>query len=199
MNTRLNGYSFPSLVKIKVKYQDHSFRKNRHCRGISVSKTQVVMLLEYGIVWYRFKLIFVIFRESQNELDSLTNLIESMWTHYEPAVSPNNLNLDQIFSFLQEEKALDAKAGKHSNKTLDEITDELNELNDLLSEDMVMYFLYKINFASSFLPIALPFLTMELFLCFERRAYGCRFVSVHPFVRRHLSTATGPNWIKLYI
>ena len=77
------------------------------------------------------------FRESQNELDSLTHLIESMWTHYEPTISPNNLNLDQIFSFLHEERVAESKGAKHDNKTLDEITDELNELNTLLSEDMV--------------------------------------------------------------
>ena len=84
-------------------------------------------------------------RESQNELDSLTHLIESMWTHYEPTISPNNLNLDQIFSFLHEERVAESKGAnhtepkgaKHDNKTLDEITDELNELNTLLSEDMV--------------------------------------------------------------
>ena len=60
-----------------------------------------------------------------------------MWTHYEPTISPNNLNLDQIFSFLQEERVLESKGAKNENKTLDEITDELNELNTLLSEDMV--------------------------------------------------------------
>ena len=77
------------------------------------------------------------FRESQNELDSLTQLIESVWTQYEPTISPNNLNLDEIFSFLQGERGLESKGGKNENKTLDEITDELNELNTLLSEDMV--------------------------------------------------------------
>ncbi|XP_052766932.1 myosin-I heavy chain-like isoform X3 [Mya arenaria] len=74
-------------------------------------------------------------KESQNELNSLTQLIESMWTHYEPTVDPHNLNLDEMFSFLQEERSLDNKPG-HSNKTLDDIADELNELNDLLSQDM---------------------------------------------------------------
>ncbi|XP_052271099.1 unconventional myosin-VIIb-like isoform X2 [Dreissena polymorpha] len=76
-------------------------------------------------------------KESQNELNSLTQLIESMWTHYEPTVSPNNLNLDEMFSFLREERANDQKSGK--NKTLDEITDELNELNDLLTQDMPVF------------------------------------------------------------
>ncbi|XP_045181128.2 myosin-I heavy chain-like isoform X2 [Mercenaria mercenaria] len=74
-------------------------------------------------------------KESQNELNSLTHLIESMWTQYEPTVSPNNLNLDEIFSFLQKEQGADGR-GKQENKTLDEITDELNELNDLLTLDM---------------------------------------------------------------
>ena len=59
-----------------------------------------------------------------------------MWTHYEPTVSPNNLNLDEMFSFLQEERGNDNR-GAGENKTLDEITDELNELNDLLTQDMV--------------------------------------------------------------
>lgn len=59
-----------------------------------------------------------------------------MWTHYEPTVSPNNLDLDEMFSFLQEERGLDNR-GNRGNKTLDEITDELNELNDLLTQDMV--------------------------------------------------------------
>ncbi|KAL4238112.1 hypothetical protein ACF0H5_002824 [Mactra antiquata] len=75
-------------------------------------------------------------QESQNELNSLTQLIETMWTQYEPTVSPNNLNLDEIFSFLQKEQGADAKGNRQSNKTLDEITDELNELNDLLTQDM---------------------------------------------------------------
>lgn len=64
-------------------------------------------------------------------------MIESVWNQYEPTISPNNLNLDQIFSFLQEERVSESKAAK--NKTLDEITDELNELNTLLSEDMVSF------------------------------------------------------------
>lgn len=51
-------------------------------------------------------------------------------------MSPNNLNLDEMFSFLQEERGLDNRGGG-GNKTLDEITSELNELNDLLTQDMV--------------------------------------------------------------
>ena len=31
-----------SSVKVKVKYQGHSFRLNDHCGGISVSQTQLV-------------------------------------------------------------------------------------------------------------------------------------------------------------
>lgn len=60
-----------------------------------------------------------------------------MWTQYEPTVSPNNLNLDEIFSFLQKEQNAELRGGRQENKTLDEITDELNELNDLLTQDMV--------------------------------------------------------------
>lgn len=44
-----------------------------------------------------------------------------------------------MFSFLQEERGLDNR-GSRGNKTLDEITDELNELNDLLTQDMVSVF-----------------------------------------------------------
>lgn len=67
-----------------------------------------------------------------------------MWTQYEPTVSPNNLNLDEIFSFLQKEQPADAKGGNAANKTLDDITDELNELNDLLTQDMVGNKIYPI-------------------------------------------------------
>ena len=63
-----------------------------------------------------------------------------MWTQYEPTVSPNNLNLDEIFSFLQKEQGADGAGRRQENKTLDEITDELNELNDLLTQDMVSNF-----------------------------------------------------------
>ena len=31
-----------SSVKVKIKYQGHSFRKNGHCRGIIVSQKQLV-------------------------------------------------------------------------------------------------------------------------------------------------------------
>jgi hypothetical protein len=69
-----------------------------------------------------------------------------MWTQYEPTVSPNNLNLDEIFSFLQKEQGAEARGSKQGNKTLDEITDELNELNDLLTQDMVSAFEFSILF-----------------------------------------------------
>ncbi|KAK3585200.1 hypothetical protein CHS0354_027488 [Potamilus streckersoni] len=76
-------------------------------------------------------------KEAKDELNSLTNLIESVWTHYEPTISPHNLNLDQIFAFLQEERSNESKGLlMEKKKTLDEITDELNVLNDLLSMDM---------------------------------------------------------------
>ncbi|KAL3874589.1 hypothetical protein ACJMK2_037577 [Sinanodonta woodiana] len=75
-------------------------------------------------------------QEAKEELNSLTNLIESVWTHYEPAISPHNLNLDQIFAFLQEERSNESKGLTEKKKTLDEITDELNVLNDLLSMDI---------------------------------------------------------------
>ena len=34
--------SSKASIKVKVKYQGHSFRKNGHCRGIGVSQTHLV-------------------------------------------------------------------------------------------------------------------------------------------------------------
>ena len=43
-------------------------------------------------------------RQSQLELESLTHLIESMWTNHKPNVAPNSLDLDEMFNFLREER-----------------------------------------------------------------------------------------------
>ncbi|XP_060082957.1 myosin-I heavy chain-like [Ylistrum balloti] len=76
-------------------------------------------------------------KASQSELDSLTSLIGSMWTHFNPPVSPTNLNLDDMFSFLQEEKSENSKDTKGSTQqALDKINEEFELLNDLLTEDM---------------------------------------------------------------
>ena len=42
-----------SSVKVKVRYQDHSFRKNCNCRGISISQTQAVFLPFLITIGYR--------------------------------------------------------------------------------------------------------------------------------------------------
>lgn len=77
------------------------------------------------------------FRSSQAELDSLTNLIGSMWTQYKPHASPTNLDLDDMFSFLvQEENNLNS--AKSSNQVLDDIYKQFEDLGDKLEEDMVI-------------------------------------------------------------
>ncbi|XP_076097464.1 myosin-VIIa-like isoform X5 [Mytilus galloprovincialis] len=74
-------------------------------------------------------------KSSQAELDSLTNLIGSMWTQYKPHASPTNLDLDDMFSFLvQEENNLNS--AKSSNQVLDDIYKQFEDLGDKLEEDM---------------------------------------------------------------
>ena len=64
----------------------------------------------------------------------MTNLIGSMWSHYNPPVSPTNLNLDDMFSFLvQEGNSLN----KSSNPVLDDIYKQFEDLGEQLEEDMV--------------------------------------------------------------
>lgn len=75
---------------------------------------------------------FTIYRQSRAELQSLAQLIESMWTQHNPPVSPNSLDLDQMFSFLQEEKAHDLTLQQHSDK--EEALTRINEAFEVLNE-----------------------------------------------------------------
>lgn len=80
----------------------------------------------------KFFIFFTIYRQSRAELQSLAQLIESMWTQHNPPVSPNSLDLDQMFSFLQEEKAHDLTLQQHSDK--EEALTRINEAFEVLNE-----------------------------------------------------------------
>ncbi|XP_070180656.1 myosin-I heavy chain-like [Littorina saxatilis] len=90
-------------------------------------------------------------RQSQIELESLTHLIESMWTNHKPPVSPNSLDLDEMFNFLREEREEQKaaghgeeeeeaekvqKVGKEAGKAqaLDAINQQFEQLDRLWSE-----------------------------------------------------------------
>ena len=61
-----------------------------------------------------------------------------MWTQINPAVSPTNMNLDDMFSFLQDErKDLDKQSS--TQDALGQISEEFELLNDLIDQDMVNY------------------------------------------------------------
>ncbi|XP_036363570.1 unconventional myosin-X isoform X1 [Octopus sinensis] len=70
-------------------------------------------------------------RQSRAELQSLAHLIESMWTQHNPPVSPNSLDLDQMFSFLQEEKANDQLETNDKEEAVNQINEAFEVLNDL--------------------------------------------------------------------
>ncbi|XP_062572386.1 myosin-I heavy chain-like isoform X2 [Saccostrea cucullata] len=72
-------------------------------------------------------------KDSQKELESLTKMIESMCEHFQPVMSPTNLNLDDMFSFLKDDQ-LDAD--QETQQALDQINTEFTLLNQLLDEDM---------------------------------------------------------------
>nr|KAG5687167.1 hypothetical protein BaRGS_033054 [Batillaria attramentaria] len=72
-------------------------------------------------------------RQSQMELESLTHLIESMWTHHKPPVSPHSLDLDEMFDFLREEKAEQRKAEPEKVEALDAINQQFEQLDELWS------------------------------------------------------------------
>nr|XP_022328917.1 unconventional myosin-VIIb-like isoform X2 [Crassostrea virginica] len=72
--------------------------------------------------------------DSQKELESLTKMIDSMCEHFQPVMSPTNLNLDDMFSFLKDDK-LDVD--RQTQDALDQINTEFTLLNQLLDEDMV--------------------------------------------------------------
>ncbi|XP_022328924.1 unconventional myosin heavy chain 6-like isoform X8 [Crassostrea virginica] len=73
-------------------------------------------------------------KDSQKELESLTKMIDSMCEHFQPVMSPTNLNLDDMFSFLKDDK-LDVD--RQTQDALDQINTEFTLLNQLLDEDMV--------------------------------------------------------------
>ncbi|ESO93643.1 hypothetical protein LOTGIDRAFT_119149, partial [Lottia gigantea] len=73
-------------------------------------------------------------KESQEELESLTNMIESMWSQYKPPVSPNNMDLDQMFSFLTEQKIELKQQINEKEKALNQINQQFQELDDLWKE-----------------------------------------------------------------
>ena len=58
-----------------------------------------------------------------------------MWTQHQPHVSPTNLNLDDMFSFLVQEE--NSRNAAKSNKVLDDIYKEFENLGEKLGEDMV--------------------------------------------------------------
>ena len=61
-------------------------------------------------------------------------MIESMWSQYKPPVSPTNLNLDDMFSFLLEDKK---DIHIETQEALDQINKQFTELDELLTQDMV--------------------------------------------------------------
>ncbi|XP_056022495.1 myosin-I heavy chain-like isoform X9 [Ostrea edulis] len=71
--------------------------------------------------------------DSQKELESLTKMIESMCEHFQPVMSPTNLNLDDMFSFLKDDKN---DIEQETQEALDQINTEFTLLNQLLDEDM---------------------------------------------------------------
>ncbi|XP_055956825.1 myosin-I heavy chain isoform X1 [Patella vulgata] len=70
-------------------------------------------------------------KQSQEELESLTHMIESMWSHYNPPVSPNNMDLDEMFSFLKEEKMEQSQHANEKESALNQINQQFQELDDL--------------------------------------------------------------------
>ncbi|XP_076464756.1 myosin-VIIa-like [Babylonia areolata] len=73
-------------------------------------------------------------KQSQLELESLTHLIESMWTNHKPPVSPNSLDLDEMFNFLQEEKAELRATDPEKAQALDAINRQFEQLDLLWTE-----------------------------------------------------------------
>ena len=87
-------------------------------------------------------------RESQAELESLTLLIESMWSHHKPTIAPNNLDLDSMFDFLQVEReemknsfnekvSANVFSPNEKKAAVDEITEELSALDELFTQAQV--------------------------------------------------------------
>lgn len=68
------------------------------------------------------------------ELESLTHLIESMWTHCQPAVSASSMDLDAMFEFLKEERSEMKAASSSKEAALNKINEEFTTLDDLWKE-----------------------------------------------------------------
>lgn len=88
--------------------------------------------------------VFLTIRQSRAELQSLAHLIESMWTQHNPPVSPNSLDLDQMFSFLQEEKANDQLEANDKEEAVNQINEAFEVLNDLWEVNSNMFLLLTI-------------------------------------------------------
>ncbi|XP_041351468.1 unconventional myosin-VIIb-like isoform X2 [Gigantopelta aegis] len=84
-------------------------------------------------------------KESQAELESLTLLIESMWTHHKPNIAPNNLDLDSMFDFLQVERqemknsfsekvSTNVFSPNEKKAAVEEIRDEFSALDELFTQ-----------------------------------------------------------------
>ncbi|CAL1545802.1 unnamed protein product [Lymnaea stagnalis] len=73
-------------------------------------------------------------KQSQLELESLTHLIESMWTHCQPDVSASNLDLDAMFDFLKEERNEIKTVNASKEAALNKINEEFSTLDDLWKE-----------------------------------------------------------------
>ncbi|XP_035824689.1 myosin-I heavy chain [Aplysia californica] len=83
-----------------------------------------------------------ILRQSQLELESLTHLIESMWTHCQPAVSASNMDLDAMFDFLKEERTDMKSAEVTKEAALNKINEEFSTLDTLWKEAEKVGFFY---------------------------------------------------------
>ncbi|XP_059160288.1 unconventional myosin heavy chain 6-like isoform X2 [Physella acuta] len=75
-----------------------------------------------------------ILRQSQLELESLTHLIESMWTHCQPEVTASKLDLDAMFGFLKEERNEMKGVNTSKEAALNKINEEFSTLDDLWKE-----------------------------------------------------------------
>jgi hypothetical protein len=73
------------------------------------------------------------------ELESLTQLIESMWTQHKPPVSPHSLDLDEMFNFLREDRVEHGDvvlrhAGTGKEQALDAINQQFEQLDVMWKE-----------------------------------------------------------------
>jgi hypothetical protein len=74
------------------------------------------------------------YRESRDEIESLTNLIQSIWSAGNVPTAPNTLDLDAMFSFLQDDRSNGIVVERsEKQQALEAITDELSALDDLIA------------------------------------------------------------------